>query len=464
MEDSFVAPDGRKRTLWPDVYTALAAAKRAYSAPTRAGRKKRGWIFRGQANAEWPLIPSLHRPPNDQGTITKRVSYANQFFEHFKHYFPAVGVTDVDEAKCLAVAQHYGFCTNYLDFTWDIDVAAYFATASNRDFDIGIIYMYNLSEYEEMFEFSKHIGDREDANELSVKGWGPMPPLRLEEFTDILRITAQEGLFAQIPRGSENTILRQCIDRIYFRQHSGLVYKGQMQTNADSLLDESSFDSAETYRCYIRMVQEQLPGVLDRDPSVTEGRLFPFDDPISYYVLVWRLFNPDPLVPTGRNDTHLQDGDDITLNGLLPSRLWLGQLADLLQFLRGRSALFVLPDLSFLSSLIRSVRLVLFGEQPNIVGLNHYKGDTKILEMDKYLHNYRLLYDELQQACRQKGVVVVVIGAGSIPTAHLDFVQHTSAASAHQRQTVLFVTAGQNMYHNRNLPASFGAGRILWFK
>jgi len=324
--------------------------------------------------------------------------------------------------------------------------------------------MYKLSEYEEMFEFSKHIGDQEDADELSMDGWGPMPPLRLEEFTDVPRIAAQEGLFVQIPRGNENTILRQCIDRIYFRQHSGLVYKGQMLNDTDSLLDESSFDSAEKYRCYIRMVREQLPEVLDRDSSVTEGRIFPFDDPISYYVLVWRLFNPDPLVPTVRNDIHLQDGDDITLKGLLPSRLWLEQLAYLIQFLRGRSALFVLPDLSFLSSLIRSVRLVLFGEQPNIVGLNHYKGDTEILEMDKYLHNCRFLYDDLRQACRQKGVVVFVIGAGSVPTTHLDFIQHTSVTTAHQIQTVLFVTTGQNMYHNRNLPARFGAGRILWFK
>jgi hypothetical protein len=170
MEESFTAPDGRKATLWPDVYTALGAAKPAYGAPTPLRRKERGWIFRGQASAEWPLTPSLHRPPDDDETIAKRRSYTGQFFEHFKEYSPAVGVEDAAPAKCLAVAQHYGFCTDYLDFTWDIDVAAYFATASNRGCEVGVIYMYNISEYKEMLEFSKHIATRDDADELAAEG------------------------------------------------------------------------------------------------------------------------------------------------------------------------------------------------------------------------------------------------------------------------------------------------------
>jgi hypothetical protein len=196
---------------------------------------------------------------------------------------------------------------------------------------------------------------------------------------------------------------------------------------------------------------------------VTVGRIFPFEDSISDYVLTWRLFNPDLASSTKVKGVHLQDGDDITLNGLLPSRQWLGELAELLRFLRGRPALFVLPDLSFLASLIRSVRLILFGEQPNVVGLKHYKPDTEILEMDRFLYDCPQLYSEIRTACTQKRIVLVIVNEGSVPISHLELIRHVSAGGVGQNCTVLFVTSGQNLYHNRNLPANFGEGRILWF-
>ena len=111
-----------------------------------------GWLFRGQQNYEWELIPAAGRskhflwpnsstrskspfsresPPRDLGRFHEWCHFA----EGYDVKLPR------NPFRRLALAQHYGFPTRLLDFTENILVALYFATESDFSVD-GSVYAY----------------------------------------------------------------------------------------------------------------------------------------------------------------------------------------------------------------------------------------------------------------------------------------------------------------------------------
>lgn len=119
------------------------------------------WVFRGQGNAEWPLLPKLHRKVKDQNTkgfpdkITSQEFYKVQDFVNLadsyglikgreldlKDYREAIikrhrGELDIFPALCggaqeaLMLAQHHGIATRLLDWSASPMIALYFAAES----------------------------------------------------------------------------------------------------------------------------------------------------------------------------------------------------------------------------------------------------------------------------------------------------------------------------------------------
>ena len=107
----------RKEQVFDSVKDAVAEAMRL--------KDEDGYdLFRGQRCA-WPVISSFRRLNLKEQSEAK--SRVNQFI-NWAQQEPALLQYGFSSDQAIAVAQHYGIPTTFLDFTTDIEVARYFAT------------------------------------------------------------------------------------------------------------------------------------------------------------------------------------------------------------------------------------------------------------------------------------------------------------------------------------------------
>jgi hypothetical protein len=93
-----------------------------------------GWIFRGQADISWPLIPKAGRPEFRNGNDLGR-------FHDWRKRAYAHGPLPDNDWECLAISQHYGLATRLLDWSCNPLVATYFAVNEHPECD-GAIYCF----------------------------------------------------------------------------------------------------------------------------------------------------------------------------------------------------------------------------------------------------------------------------------------------------------------------------------
>ena len=84
------------------------------------------WIFRGQSDFSWALLPKVGRPEY------KGIDDLNMFDEWKRKAVAYHDNLPTNDYDCLAVAQHHGLATRLLDWSFNPLVAAFFAVYEQR--------------------------------------------------------------------------------------------------------------------------------------------------------------------------------------------------------------------------------------------------------------------------------------------------------------------------------------------
>jgi hypothetical protein len=92
------------------------------------GRRRSSGVYRGSADARWPLLTSLDQlggasAPHTKADLEEYI--LRSFIRYSRPYF---GNPPVNDWEVLVAAQHHGLPTRLLDWTYSPLVAAHFAT------------------------------------------------------------------------------------------------------------------------------------------------------------------------------------------------------------------------------------------------------------------------------------------------------------------------------------------------
>ena len=93
----------------------------------QTGRRRDSGIYRGDADARWPLLTSLDKlggalPPHSKAGLEEHI--LRNFLRYSRPYLPH----PENDWEVLVTAQHHGLPTRLLDWTYSPLVAAHFAT------------------------------------------------------------------------------------------------------------------------------------------------------------------------------------------------------------------------------------------------------------------------------------------------------------------------------------------------
>lgn len=102
------------------------------------------WIYRGQSDSTWELLPTIDRPQ----AIANRGSLQREEYELFllsrfrSRAVPFLNVLPSNDWEWLALAQHHGLPTRLLDWTTNPLIALFFAVYGGRDDRDGVLVSY----------------------------------------------------------------------------------------------------------------------------------------------------------------------------------------------------------------------------------------------------------------------------------------------------------------------------------
>jgi len=167
------------------------------------------YLFRGQAGL-WPVKSTLGRLGSNPETIALEEALIERYAQFMESNNELVSLRkDID--SFFAIAQHYGLKTNYIDFTTDPKIAAFFATHS-KNLNIGdscmLIYFNTeeLNDYTDFLKKSKIIPSEEDT----------FPEIVDINVDNLWRLQAQKGKFLYSPFINIDDIYSNSFNKIIF--------------------------------------------------------------------------------------------------------------------------------------------------------------------------------------------------------------------------------------------------------
>jgi hypothetical protein len=165
------------------------------------------WIFRGQCDYNWGLIPSIARIPTEF-PVDVAEKIANWMFRRRAHHYLEANQIPQTELEWLALMQHHGAPTRLLDWTRSLYVAAFFASESPSPspfsaiwaLNVGWCYVHAIRIIRDKFSHLSHLTVHDDLttddifNEAIISNVAqfivPLEPARMNP-----RLGIQRGLF-----------------------------------------------------------------------------------------------------------------------------------------------------------------------------------------------------------------------------------------------------------------------------
>lgn len=155
-------------------------------------------FFRGQVE-NWPVTPSVARIPKEQAQASReRLARFLDFIDRT----PGLKELRNDPDQIIAIAQHYGLPTHFVDFTGDVRIAAFFASyGAGKKHRTGAIIGLDIDR---IAVLSKRLQQRQSAIRL-VRVHVP----------DLWRLQAQRGIFLDFPYENLDDLIG-VFDRVVF--------------------------------------------------------------------------------------------------------------------------------------------------------------------------------------------------------------------------------------------------------
>lgn len=181
------------------------------------------YVFRGQANSNFVLIPSGLREEHKQDADIKMFAFVDQMKKSF----------DFDELTCIEIAQHFHLPTRMLDFSYSYDVALFFACYDEKgkyyDED-GKVYIFNKSKYERILHEQNKLSGHMILSNRYLYSW-------LQKYIDKTpTLNNEEGI--DMPLFVDAT---QQFDRLYMQKGLFLLW-GKDECSFEEILKNENID------------------------------------------------------------------------------------------------------------------------------------------------------------------------------------------------------------------------------
>lgn len=165
------------------------------------------WIFRGQSQASWGLQSKLERELLRHG---KRVDQARaaeyailrEFLRRYRNYEASARIGDAMDA--LGYIQHYGGPTRYLDWSYSVYVASFFALRGASVGGTATLWCFRASFWNEDGARPRFAG-REFAKQLTTLN---------SELMEIFGLPLVQTDGTIVPRDSNEGVLQPCVFQV----------------------------------------------------------------------------------------------------------------------------------------------------------------------------------------------------------------------------------------------------------
>jgi hypothetical protein len=173
----------------------------------RTGRRRDSGVYRGDADARWPLITSLDKLGGPERPQSKAGLEEHILRNFIRYSRPYLAHPPENEWEVLVVAQHHGLPTRLLDWTYSPLVAAHFATLNSERQTDRVIWRLDWKKVHQFFdlpELALLIQDLEQmlGTEGPLTPWDLFTGQKVKQFACMLeppslnpRIVAQSSTF-----------------------------------------------------------------------------------------------------------------------------------------------------------------------------------------------------------------------------------------------------------------------------